>query len=155
MEKYEERESDNGKIFRALNNMKDLKNYKYSDLSEKIIKEVYYVFNKLGSGFLEKVYEKALMYRLNIIGLKAESQKPIQVIMDEILVGEYFADIVVNDKIIIELKAKKMLAKIDEVQLVNYLKATKMEVGLLINFGEKIEIHRKVNTLDYSTRIKR
>ena len=130
--------------------MKDLKNYKYSDLTEKIIKEVYYVFNKLGSGFLEKVYEKALMHRLNIIGLKAESQKPIHVKMDEILVGEYFADIVVDDKIIIELKAKNMLAKIDEVQLVNYLKATEIEVGLLINFGEKIEIRRKVNTLDYN-----
>ncbi len=130
--------------------MKDLKNYKYSDLTEKIIKEVYYVFNKLGSGFLEKVYEKALIHRLNIIGLKAESQKPIHVKMDKILVGEYFADIVVDDKIIIELKAKNMLAKIDEVQLVNYLKATKMEVGLLINFGEKIEIRRKVNTLDYN-----
>ena len=135
--------------------MKNLKNYKYSDLTEKIIKEVYYVFNKLGSGFLEKVYEKALMHRLNIIGLNAESQKPIHVKMDDILVGEYFADIIVDDKIIIELKAKNMLAKIDEVQLVNYLKATEMEVGLLINFGEKIEICRKVNTLDYKKDIKR
>ena len=99
--------------------MKNLKNYKYSDLTEKIIKEVYYVFNKLGSGFLEKVYEKALIHRLNLIGLKAESQKPIHVKMDDILVGEYFADIIVDDKIIIELKAKNMLAKIDEVQLLN------------------------------------
>ena len=130
--------------------MKDLKNYKYSDLTEKIIKEVYYVFNKLGSGFLEKVYEKALIHRLTIIELKVESQKPIHVKMDEILVGEYFADIIVEDKIIIELKAKNMLIKIDEVQLVNYLKATEIEVGLLINFGEKIEIRRKVNTLDYN-----
>jgi len=135
--------------------MKNLKNYKYSDLTEKIIKEVYYVFNKLGSSFLEKVYEKALMHRLNIIELKAESQKPIHVKMDDILVGEYFADIIVDDKIIIELKAKNMLAKIDEVQLVNYLKATKMEVGLLINFGEKIEIIRKVNTLNYNKELKR
>ncbi|MCK5052564.1 MAG: GxxExxY protein [Candidatus Cloacimonetes bacterium] len=130
--------------------MKNLKNYKYSDLTDKIIKEVYYIFNKLGSGFLEKVYEKALMYRLNIIGLKAEFQKPIHVKMDGILVGEYFADIIVENKIIIELKAKNMLVKIDEVQLVNYLKATAIEVGLLINFGEKIEIRRKVNTLDYN-----
>ena len=130
--------------------MRDPKNYKYSDLTEKIIKEVYYVFNKLGSGFLEKVYEKALIHRLNLIGLNAESQKPIHVRMDGVLVGEYYADIVVDDKIIIELKAKNLLAKIDEVQLVNYLKATKIEVGLLINFGEKIEIRRKVNTMDYN-----
>ena len=130
--------------------MKNIENYKYSDLTDKIIKEVYYIFNKLGSGFLEKVYEKALMYRLNIIGLKAEFQKPIHVKMDGILVGEYFADIIVENKIIIELKAKNMLVKIDEVQLVNYLKATAIEVGLLINFGEKIEIRRKVNTLDYN-----
>ena len=114
--------------------MKNLKNYKYSDLTEKIIKEVYYVFNKLGSGFLEKVYENALLHRLNKVDLKSESQKPIQVKMDGILVGEYFADIIVEDKIIIELKAKSALSKIDEVQLVNYLKATNMEVGLLINF---------------------
>ncbi|MDP8204375.1 MAG: GxxExxY protein, partial [Candidatus Tenebribacter mawsonii] len=130
--------------------MRDPKNYKYSDLTEKIIKEVYYVFNKLGSGFLEKVYEKALIHRLNLIGLNAESQKPIHVRMDGVLVGEYYADIVIDDKIIIELKAKNLLAKIDEVQLVNYLKATKIEVGLLINFGEKIEIRRKVNTMDYN-----
>ncbi|MDP8200984.1 MAG: GxxExxY protein, partial [Candidatus Tenebribacter burtonii] len=130
--------------------MRDPKNYKYSDLTEKIIKEVYYVFNKLGSGFLEKVYEKALIHRLNLIGLNAESQKPIHVRMDGILVGGYYADIVVDDKIIIELKAKNLLVKIDEVQLVNYLKATKIEVGLLINFGEKIEIRRKVNTMDYN-----
>ncbi len=128
--------------------MKRINNYKYSDLTDKIIKEVYYVFNKLGSGFLEKVYENALMHRLNKVCLKVESQKPIQVKMDGILVGEFFADIIVEDKIIIELKAKSALSKIDEVQLVNYLKATNMEVGLLINFGEKIEIHRKVNTLD-------
>ena len=121
-------------------------NYKYSDLTAKIIKEVYYVYNKLGAGFLEKVYENALAIRLKTVGIKTEQQYPVEVDFDGNIVGQYFADILVEDKIILELKACESLTKIFEVQLVNYLKATKFEVGLLINFGPKIEIIRKVNS---------
>lgn len=134
--------------------MKYKDNFKHSGITEKIIKEAYYVFNNLGSGFLEKVYENAMIHRLDVNNLRIESQKPIQVRMDNILVGEYFADIVVNDLVIIELKAKNKLVKIDEVQLVNYLKATNIEVGLLINFGDKIEIKRKVNSNVYKNKSK-
>ena len=126
--------------------MKSKNNYKYSDLTEKIIKEAYFVFNSLGSGFLEKVYENALTIRLKKVDLSIETQFPINVYFENELIGEYIADIVVERKIIVELKAVKKLNSIHEVQLVNYLKATNMEVGLLLNFGEKLEIKRRVNS---------
>ncbi len=126
--------------------MKNKNNYKYSDLTEKIIKEAYHVFNSLGSGFMEKVYENALAIRLKKADLNIETQFPINVYFENELIGEYVADIVVERKIIVELKAVKKLNSIHEVQLVNYLKATNMEVGLLLNFGEKLEIKRKVNS---------
>jgi GxxExxY protein len=119
-------------------------NYKHSELTEKIIKEAYFVFNALGYGFLEKVYENALFKRLNNIGLKTQQQLPINVYFENELVGEYYADLIVEEKVIIELKAIQELNKIHETQLVNYLKATKIEVGLLINFGPKLEFKRKV-----------
>ncbi|MBI5403220.1 MAG: GxxExxY protein [Ignavibacteriae bacterium] len=119
-------------------------NYKHSELTEKIIKEAYFVFNALGYGFLEKVYENALFRRLNNIGLKTLQQSPINVYFENELVGEYYADLIVEEKVIIELKAIQELNKIQETQLVNYLKATKIEVGLLINFGPKLDFKRKV-----------
>lgn len=119
-------------------------NYKHSELTEKIIKESYFVFNALGYGFLEKVYENALFKRLNNIGLKTQQQLPINVYFENELVGEYYADLIVEEKVIIELKAIQELNIIHETQLVNYLKATKIEVGLLINFGPKLEFKRKV-----------
>jgi GxxExxY protein len=128
------------------NFMKSENNYKYSDLTEKIIKEAYHVFNYLGSGFMEKVYENALTIRLKKADLNIETQFPINVYFENELIGEYIADIVVENKIIVELKAVKRLNSIHEVQIVNYLKATNMEVGLLLNFGEKLEIKRKVNS---------
>ena len=128
------------------NFMKSENNYKYSDLTEKIIKEAYHVFNYLGSGFMEKVYENALAISLKKADLNIETQFPINVYFENELIGEYIADIVVENKIIVELKAVKKLNSIHEVQLVNYLKATNMEVGLLLNFGEKLEIKRKVNS---------
>jgi GxxExxY protein len=109
-----------------------------------IINGAIFEVNKiLGVGFLEKVYENALLLELRLRGLKAENQVPIKVSYKEILVGEYFADIVVEDQIIIELKAVEQLQKIHEAQLLNYLKATEYKIGLLINFTHpKAEIKR-------------
>jgi GxxExxY protein len=118
------------------------------ELSEKIIACAYRVYNTMGAGFLESVYEKCLAHELHKTGLPVETQKAIKVRYDGELVGEFIADLIVNDTIILGLKAIKQLAKIHEVQLVNYLVATGKPVGLLINFGEdKIEIKRKLRTL--------
>ena len=118
--------------------------YKFSELTNNIINCFYKVYNKLGYGFLEKVYENSLNYELESKGLSVESQKPIRVYYREQLVGEYFADLIVDNKIIIELKANKFLSPEDEAQILNYLKATKYEVGLLLNFGKKPEVKRKI-----------
>lgn len=112
-------------------------------LTEQIISCAYEVHNVLGSGFLEKVYENALLEELKIRGIKAEAQKPISVTYKDRVVGEYLADLVIEDSIIIELKALEKLADIHEIQLKNYLKATKIELGLLINFGKSVEVKRK------------
>ena len=117
---------------------------KYADLTEEIIKAAYKVHNALGFGFLEKVYQNALMIELKRMGLKVSSEMPIKVYYRNEIVGEYIADIIVEDKVILELKAVKDLAEIHEVQLVNYLKATGIEVGLLINFGHSVQVKRKV-----------
>lgn len=116
----------------------------YSDLTGKIIKAFYKVYNELGYGFLEKVYENALKTELRKQGLKCVSQFPIKVFYNEILVGEYFADLIVEGKIILELKAAERISKAHELQLINYLRATKAEVGLLLNFGKKPEFRRKI-----------
>ena len=117
---------------------------KYQELTSKIIDAVYTVHNTLGFGFLEKVYQNALIIELLKRGIKAESEKPIKVLYADHVVGDYVADVVVDDKVILELKAVKELNDIHEVQLVNYLKATGIEVGLLINFGPSVQIKRKV-----------
>ncbi len=124
-------------------------NYKYSDITSKIIKAYYNVFNKLGYGFLEKVYENSMMIELKEMNLKCEKQVPIKVFYNEKVIGDYYADIVVEDRVIIELKAAESLCEKHEIQLVNYLKATEMEVGLLLNFGKKAEFKRKVLTSEY------
>ena len=98
----------------------------------------------MGYGFLEKVYEKALKYELEKTGLQVDRQKPINVYYEPELVGEYFADLLVENKVIIELKASETLCENHELQLINYLKATEIEVGLLLNFGKKPEVRRKV-----------
>ncbi|WP_246525111.1 GxxExxY protein [Geomobilimonas luticola] len=118
--------------------------FKHTDITERVIKAVYTVFASLGSGFLEKVYENALMLELAQEGLLAQQQVPLSVRYRNQIVGEFFVDILVNDTVILELKAIEALQPIHEVQLVNYLKATDLEVGLLINFGPKIEIRRRV-----------
>jgi len=101
----------------------------------------------LGSGFLEKVYENALSIELGKAGLKIVQQAPLQVKYNGICVGEYFTDIIVNDKVILELKAVSHILPTHEVQLVNYLKATGIEVGLLMNFAaERVEVRRKIQS---------
>jgi len=118
--------------------------YKYKELTEKIIKIFYKVYNNLGYGFLEKVYENAMMLDFKKENIQADSQYAIKVFYEDEIVGEYFADILVDGKVIVEIKAVRNLTLENEAQLLNYLKATDKEVGLLLNFGPKPEIKRKV-----------
>jgi len=124
---------------------------KYSEVSDKIINAFYEVYNKLGEGFLEKVYENALLIELKKRDLFIENQIPINVYYDDHIVGNYIGDILVDNKILIELKAIKKISKNENIQLLNYLCATKYEVGLILNFGSKPEISRVVydNQLKY------
>ena len=121
----------------------DFQDFKHKQLTDQIIKIFYRVYNKLGYWFLEKIYENALLFELREEKVNAVSQAPIQVSYKGQILGEYFADILVDDKIIIEIKAAKNLVDEHEAQLLNYLKATNIEVGLLLNFGPKPEIRRK------------
>ena len=122
----------------------DYRDSKHKDLTEKIIKIFYKVYNKLGYGFLEKVYENAMMLEFVREGIPAVPQFAIKVFYENKIVGEYFADILVDNKVIVEIKASRNLLIDHEAQLLNYLKATDKEVGLLLNFGPKPEIKRKV-----------
>ncbi len=110
----------------------------YAEVTDQIIARAYDVYNKLGFGFSEKVYENGMMIKLSQRKLPSIRQAPINVRFEDQLAGEYFADIFVDSKIIVELKAVSALAKAHEAQLVNYLKATGTKVGLLLNFGEKL-----------------
>lgn len=116
--------------------------------TEEILKAYYNVYNKMGYGFCEKVYENSLVIELRKMGIKCTAQKAIDVYYDEVLVGVYYADIVVEDAVILELKAATGLVPENEAQLLNYIKATKMEVGLLLNFGEKPQFKRIIYTND-------
>jgi GxxExxY protein len=116
-----------------------------NDVTYAINGAVFEINRILGPGFLEKVYENALVFELEKRGLKAESQVPIKVSYKGKVVGEYVADILVEDKVIVELKTVEALDKIHEAQLLNYLKATGVNVGILVNFGHpKAEIKRMV-----------
>ncbi|HQU82626.1 MAG TPA: GxxExxY protein [Pyrinomonadaceae bacterium] len=119
-------------------------NLKHSEITGQIIKAFYKVYNTLGYGFLERVYENALFLELQEMGLNAVKQAPIKVFYNDQEVGEYFADLIVENCVIIELKAVENLLKVHEAQLLNYLKATEIEVGLLLNFGTTAEYRRKV-----------
>ena len=119
-------------------------NIDYKELTEKIIGIFYKVYNNLGYGFLENVYENAMMIDFKKENIPAVSQYAIKVFYEDEIAGEYFADILVDDKVIVEIKAVKNLAIEHEAQLLNYLKATDKEVGLLLNFGPKPKIKRKV-----------
>ena len=120
-----------------------MEKYKHNELTEKIIEAFYCVYNKLGFGFLENVYQNALCFELQKRGFEIEAQKAVDVYYEAQVVGKYKADLVVNGLIVLELKAVDCLSPEHELQLINYLKATNKEVGLLLNFGMKPEVRRK------------
>jgi len=119
-------------------------NLLHSDITGETIKAFYKVYNTLGYGFLEKVYENAMAFELEDNGLFVQTQLPIKVFYNGREAGEYFADLVVENKVILEIKTAAAIDKAHEAQLLNYLKATEMEVGLILNFGQKAEYRRKV-----------
>ena len=119
-------------------------NLLHKDLTDLIIQAFYKVYNELGYGFLEKVYENALIIELKKIGLLIEQQVKIKVFYDETQVGFYLADLLVESSVIVEIKAAQSLGYEHECQLINYLKASNVEVGLLLNFGKKPTFKRKV-----------
>ena len=118
--------------------------YKHQEITEQIIKGFYNGYPNLGYGFLEKVYENAMMIELRKLGLNATQQERIEVYYEGEVVGEYFADLLVEGKVLVELKAAQQIADEHEAQLLNYLKATKHEVGLILNFGPQPQIARKI-----------
>jgi len=117
---------------------------KHADVTDKVLKAFFKVYNTLGYGFAERVYENALTIELKKMGLKVEKQLDITVYYEGEVVGEYVADVVVDGVVMLELKAVRTLTEDHEAQLLNYLKATPVEVGLLLNFGAKPEHHRKI-----------
>ena len=121
----------------------DYQDFKHKELTEKIIEIFYRVYNNLGYGFLEKIYENAMMIEFKKEGIFAVAQFAIKVFYEGEVIGEYYADILVDNKVIVEIKAAKHLVEENEAQLLNYLKATDIEVGLLLNFGTKPEFKRK------------
>ena len=124
-------------------------NYIHSEITDLTIKAFYNVYNKLGYGFLEKVYENGMMIELKRLGLNAEKQKQLKVFYDEFEIGEYYADLILNDCVIVELKAAEAICPEHEAQLVNYLKASDIEVGLLLNFGKEPKFKRRVLTSEF------
>jgi len=122
-------------------------NLQHSNITDAIICCFYNVYNKLGFGFLEKVYENALLIEMKKMEISAVHQHPISVFYEGLLVGEYFADVLVENKVIVEIKAAKNLVPEHEAQLLNYLRATNLEVGLLLNFGLEPQVKRKVNSI--------
>ena len=120
----------------------------HKELTEKIIGCAYQVYNRMGYGFMESVYQKCMQIELESIGLLTEIQKPIKVYYKQKMVGEFVADIVVEDTVIVELKSVNQIIVAHEIQLVNYLVATQKPIGLILNFGpRKVEVKRKVKDL--------
>ena len=126
----------------------------HKSITEKVLKAYYNVYNSLGYGFLERVYQNAMYFELKSQGYKVEAQKQIKVYFKKQLVGEYYADLLVEDKVIIELKATELIMNVHVAQIMNYLKATPIEVGLLLNFGEEPEFKRLIYTNDRKINIK-
>jgi len=124
----------------------------HKDVTERILSAFYKVYNALGGGFLEKVYENATAIELRKMGFNVEQQKAIKVYYDAAVVGDLYADLVVDGKMILELKAADSLSQAHDAQLGNYLKATDIEVGMLLNFGEKSEFKRRIYTNDRKKR---
>jgi GxxExxY protein len=129
---------------------------KLNKIIEKVIGCAFRVYNKMGFGYLESVYEKCMRIELEKIGLKSESQKQIRVYYDDLLVGEFVADLVVEDLLVVELKSVKRILKAHELQLINHLTSTGKPAGLIINFGElKVDVKRKVKDFKKMNRIKK
>ena len=119
----------------------------YEELTHKIIGCAYKVFNELGFGFLESIYKKAMIIELTKSDLKVEVEKPLKVYYDNQVIGDFFIDLYVEDKVIVELKSVQHLVKEHEVQLVNYLQGLQKDIGLLINFGSSgVDVKRKFRT---------
>ena len=119
-------------------------------LTEKVIGSAFEVINEMGSGFNEKVYENSLVVAASQNGLTVSAQHPIKVMFRGVCVGEFFADVFVEEKVIVELKAVKALLPEHEAQVINYLKASGIEVGLLINFGNpRLEFKRLSRKKDF------
>ena len=125
-----------------------MERYLFKDLTDTVIKAFYNVYNELGFGFLENVYQNALYFELINNRLNVVAQKPIEVYYHNRVVGNYKADMIVDNTLILELKAVEYLVEEHELQLINYLKATNIEIGLLLNFGKKPEVRRKIFTND-------
>ncbi len=117
---------------------------KHNELTSSIIGIFYNIYNELGYGFLEKVYHNAFVIALREAGFNVESNKKIEVHFRNQIVGEYYADLVVNETVIIELKSVEYLTEAHENQILHYLRSTEMELGLLFNFGSKPEFKRKI-----------
>ena len=126
-----------------------MNNFKHSDITDQIIKAFFTVYNSLGYGFLEKVYENAMLIELDKIAIEARSQVPVKVLYEGKEVGNYYADLLVEKMVIVELKSSEDLCEEHEAQLLNYLRATDVEVGLLLNFGKTAQIKRKVFNNEY------
>ena len=120
----------------------------HEEKTKKIIEAFYKVYNTLGYGFLEKVYQNAMLIELRAMGFECQSEMFVKVYYEGFIVGDYRADIIVDNCIIIENKSTKTLIEDNEFQLINYLKATKFELGMLLNFGKKPEFKRKIFTND-------
>jgi len=124
-------------------------NFLHSDITNLIIKAFYKVYNTLGYGFLEKVYHNAMLIELRRMGLRCASLEPVRVYYEEFEVGYYVSDIKVNECVVTELKAAVALCEEHETILVNYLRCTDIEVGIVLNFGKKPEFRRKVFSSKY------
>lgn len=130
-----------------------MKHYKHQNITKKIIKGYYEVYNELGTGFLEAVYENALYMVLSEYGLEVEQQQPISVYFRGIIIGNYRADLIIEQKVLLELKAVRATAPEHKAQIIHYLKATNIDIGLLMNFGDEPEFRRfifdkKANSAD-------
>jgi len=120
----------------------------HEELTHKIIGCAYNVFNELGFGFLESIYKKAMIIELVKNNLKVEAEKPRKVYYDNQILGDFYIDLYIEDKVIVELKSVQNLVKEHEVQLVNYLQGLQKDIGLLINFGTSgVEVKRKYRTV--------
>ena len=126
----------------------------HKEITDTVIKIYYEVYNELGYGFLEKVYQNSMYLELKQRGFDVEAQKQIKVFYKGFFVGEYYADLIVNNSVILELKASEVLVYENELQLLNYLRATDKEVGLLLNFGKKAEFKRLIFTNDRKNHLK-